>query len=191
MRSKRSRKIDRGSRFADAAFLIRDGDYFSHVKKILARIQLFHVEQLDICSTWNKAKIRLRPQGNFIMLALLVLALASLRRIATFLAKLRDRISLGATARETCQSNFSATSSARDERTFTFGRFREASRRKTALRRWDSIRVTLHSGRAIASGIPGNPAPEPMSTTDNGPGGESLLGTTIRSNVGRLRPLTY
>ncbi len=59
------------------------------------------------------------------------------------------------------------TSSIRASRTVTFERPRSRAtwRRKAARLPRGSTSVTVRSGRAMASGSPGNPAPEPTSTT--------------------------
>src|SRR6185437_16035817 len=81
--------------------------------------------------------------------------------------------SAGRTARDTSQSHGPFTSSARWSITLTFESPRAASRRKTALRLCDSIKVICQSGRSTARGIPGNPAPEPRSKTADPEGASS------------------
>ena len=92
-------------------------------------------------------------------------------RMATLGASLAatSSISPNRTARDITHSKLSVTSSALVERTLTLGSFRVASRRKTLFRWCDSINVTQQLGLAMATGIPGNPAPEPISAIRSAP----------------------
>ena len=92
-------------------------------------------------------------------------------RNAAFKQAGRRRMEPRFTARDTTQSNSPETSSNLEVATLIFGILLEASRRKTPLRISLSTKVVVQSGRVIATGIPGNPAPEPKSQIVRGPGG--------------------
>jgi hypothetical protein len=62
-----------------------------------------------------------------------------------------------------------ACSSARSQTTETFSNSSVVFRRKSHLRRFDSSSTKSRSGRVAASGIPGEPPPEPTSTTGPSP----------------------
>ena len=72
----------------------------------------------------------------------------------------------GATPRIKAHSAVPVQSAIRQCPTLTFRRSLVASRRNAAFLRFDSTRVTEVSGRRIATGSPGNPAPEPTSTSE-------------------------
>ena len=78
------------------------------------------------------------------------------------------------TARRVTQSNCSSSDSPRAEWTLAeIPRVRTASCRKAAFLPCDSARVTAISGRQRAMGIPGNPAPEPKSSSVAIPAGRA------------------
>ena len=74
--------------------------------------------------------------------------------------------SLGLTALATNESNTDDNSSALCATTDTLARLLVASLKKTALRRFDSTKVTFRVGFKMAIGTPGKPAPLPMSAME-------------------------
>ena len=139
---------------------------------------MFHVERAHDCFTWNifhkrrvfglpKVTELARPtQCENSCVSRKNRPRRASARYSAPSAEHEASTSAGSTARATIQSLCAAMSSIRSARTETFDRWRLDSRRKTAFLWLDSTSVTRQSGLRIAMGIPGNPAPEPTSSTE-------------------------
>src|SRR5579862_1839226 len=135
---------------------------------------MFHVEQTELRS--NIATTRRSPHGIGTTCTgggKTDIASAPTSK-ANFVARVSFRTCSGRTARETIQSELTSLRSAAVATTRIFRSPREASRRNTAFLWSASIKQTDNSGRAIARGRPGNPAPEPTSATLKQPSGNTV-----------------